>query len=63
MSQADVHLAAEAEEDRLLAERADAEVSAIHEQQQLESQEHELLLNVDESDGTAAMQQQQLALR
>ena len=43
-----------------MAERADAEVSAIHEQQQLESQEHELLLNVDESDGTAAMQQQQL---
>ena len=43
-----------------MAERADAEVSAIHEQQQLESQEHELLLNVDESDSTAAMQQQQL---
>ena len=36
MSQAELHLAAEAEEDRLLSERADAEVVAMHEQQQLE---------------------------
>jgi hypothetical protein len=59
MSQADVHLAAEAEEDRLLAERADAEVCAIHEQQQLESQEREFLLNINDTDDAAALQQQQ----
>jgi hypothetical protein len=56
MSQAELHLAAEAEEDRLLAERADAEVSAIHAQQQVESDEQISLSNDVDDDGAAAMQ-------
>ena len=56
MSQAELHLAAEAEEDRLLAERADDEVSAIHAQQQVESDEQISLSNAVDDDGAAAMQ-------
>jgi hypothetical protein len=54
MTQAELHLAAEAEEDRLLAERADAEVSAIHEQQQLESEPLNLPSNAHAGDDSAA---------
>jgi hypothetical protein len=54
MSQAELHSAAEAEEDRLLAERADAEVSAIHEQQQRESDEQTMpSFAVDDNDVAA----------
>ena len=54
MTQAELHLAAEAEEDRLLAERADAEVTAICEQQQLECDELNLCLNAHPGDDSAA---------
>ncbi len=56
MSQAELHFAAEAEEDRLLAERADAEVSAIHELQRLESDERAIRSNISGDDSAAQVQ-------
>jgi hypothetical protein len=56
MSQAELHVAAEAEEDRLLAERADAEVSAIHDLQLLESDERATMSNASGDNSVAQVQ-------
>ena len=56
MSQAELHVAAEAEEDRLLVERADAEVSAIHELQRLESDDHTAMPSSANDDAASELQ-------
>ncbi len=55
ISQAELHSAAEAEEDRQLAERADAEVTAIHDQQQRENDEQNMLSIVVDDEGSSAI--------
>ena len=51
-----LHEAAEAEEDRLLVERADAEVSAIHELQRLESDDHTAMPSSANDDAASELQ-------